>query len=185
MIEMYKTAFDKHFSGNRSTLSVGICIAKPSEKIKIMLETAEEKLGSAKHMMKQEKFAKESGSLSFAVMDSYEGVSVSHEKRSMIPYSYEQLGSVSDFVKGLQKKEMKTHVRNIAEAYANTESSDEMSLFYRYVNAKQTKEAKCIKMPEISGYIRRDGYYENDSGQDISFREDIIDLMNYYKAISL
>lgn len=185
LIRMYKEAYDEHFTGNQSTLSVGICIAKPSEKIKIMLETAEEKLKSAKHMMKQEKFAKDSGSLSFAVMDSYEGVSASHEKRSMLPYSYEQLIPVLKFVKDLQNKEMKTRIRNIAEAYANAESTAEMSLFYRYVNAKESKVEKRIRMPEIPGYIRRDGYYENDSGLDVAFWEDIIDFMNYYDGNTL
>lgn len=180
LIRMYKEAFDEHFAENQSTLSVGICIAKPSEKIKIMLETAEEELKNAKHMMKQEEFAKESGSLSFAVMDSYEGVSASHEKRSMLPYSYEQLIPVLKFVEGLQTKEMKTRIRNIAEAYANVESSAEMSLFYRYVNAKESKAVKRIRMPDIPGYVRHDGYYENCSGQDVAFWEDIIDLMNYY-----
>ncbi len=180
LIRMYKEAYDEHFTGNQSTLSVGVCIAKPSDKIKIMLETAEEKLKDAKRLMKHEKFAKERGSLSFAVMDSYEGSLTSHENRSMLPYSYDQLLSVLKFVKDLQNKEMKTRIRNIAEAYANVESSAEMSLFFQYVNSKESKVEKQIRMPEIPGYVRRDGYYENDSGQDVAFWEDIIDLMNYY-----
>lgn len=180
LIRMYKEAYDEHFTGNQSTLSVGVCIAKPSEKIKIMLETAEDKLKDAKHMMKQEKYAKESGSLSFAVMDSYEGVSAEYGKRSMLPYSYEQLIPVLKFVKELQAKEMKTRIRNIADAYANAESSIEMSLFFQYVNAKESKVEKQIGMPEIPGFVRCEGYYENDSGQDVAFWEDIIDLMNYY-----
>ena len=145
-----------------------------------MLETAEDKLKDAKHMMKQEKYAKESGSLSFAVMDSYEGVSAEYGKRSMLPYSYEQLIPVLKFVKELQAKEMKTRIRNIADAYANAESSIEMSLFFQYVNAKESKVEKQIGMPEIPGFVRCEGYYENDSGQDVAFWEDIIDLMNYY-----
>ena len=52
LIRMYKEAYDEHFTGNQSTLSVGVCIAKPSEKIKVMLETAEEKLKDAKKLMK-------------------------------------------------------------------------------------------------------------------------------------
>ena len=182
LIRLYKEAYDNHFIGNQSTLSVGICIAKPSEKIKIMLETAEEKLKDAKNMMKQEKYAGASGSLSFAVMDSYEGVSASHEKRSMLPYSYEQLIPVLQFVKNLQTGEMRTRIRNIADAYTNVESADEMSLFFRYVNAKESKEDKRIRMPDIPGYVRRDGYYENDSGSDVAFWEDIMDLINYYNA---
>jgi hypothetical protein len=145
-----------------------------------MLETAEDKLKDAKHMMKQEKYAEESGSLSFAVMDSYEGVSAEYGKRSMLPYSYEQLIPVLKFVKELQAKEMKTRIRNIADAYANVESSIEMSLFFQYVNAKESKVEKQIRMPEIPGFVRCEGYYENDSGQDVAFWEDIIDLMNYY-----
>lgn len=181
LIRLYKEAYDGHFAGNRSTLSVGICIAKPSDKIKVMLETAEDKLKEAKHLMKQDEYAKASGSLSFAVMDSYEGVSAAYQKqRSMLPYSYEQLLPVLNFVKDLQKKGMKTRIRNIADAYMNVESAAEMSLFFRYVNAKETKENKRIRMPEIPGYICRDGYYENGSGQDAAFWEDIIDLVNYY-----
>lgn len=180
MIRMYKEAYDERFAGNQSTLSVGVCIAKPSEKIKIMLEAAEDKLKLAKRMMKQEKYAEASGSLAFAVMDSYEGASAFHKKRSMLPYSYEQLMPVLKFVKSLQTKDVKTRIRNIAEAYANIESSAEMSLFYRYVNAKESKEAKRIRMPEIPGYTLCDGYYENDSGEDKAFWEDIIDLINYY-----
>ena len=180
LIQMYKEAFDGHFAGNRSTLSVGICIAKPSEKVKIMLETAEEKLKDAKHLMKQEQYAGASGSLSFAVMDSYEGASAVHGKRTMLPYSYEQLIPVLRFVGQLQRREMKTRIRNIAEAYANVESSAEMSLFFRYINAKESKAEKRITMPEIPGYVRCDGFYETPSGQDTAFWEDIIDLMNYY-----
>lgn len=180
LIRMYKEAYDEHFTGNLSTLSVGVCIAKPSEKIKIMLETAEDKLKDAKHMMKQEKYEKESGSLSFAVMDSYEGVSALHGKRSMLPYSYEQLMPVLKFVESLQNMNIKTRIRNIADAYANAESSDEMSLFFRYINAKESKVEKRIRMPEIHGYVRHDGYYVKDNGDDVSFWEDIIDLMNYY-----
>lgn len=182
LIRLYKEAYDRHFDGNRSTLSVGICIAKPSDKIKVMLETAEDKLKDAKHMMKQDEYAGESGSLSFAVMDSYEGVSAVHEKRSMLPYSYEQLLPVLAFTENLQIRDMKTRVRNIADAYANVESAAEMSLFFRYVNAKETKKEKRIKMPEIPGYVRREGYYENMNGQDVAFWEDIIDLMKYYDA---
>ena len=181
LIRMYKEAYDEHFTGNQSTLSVGVCIAKPSEKIKVMLETAEEKLKDAKKLMKQEKFTGESGSLSFAVMDSYEGVSAEYGKRSMLPYSYEQLIPVLKFVKDLQSKEMKTRIRNIAEAYANAESSAEMSLFFRYINAKESKAEKRITMPEVPGYILHDGYYEKDS-DDVAFWEDIIDLMNYYDS---
>ena len=147
-----------------------------------MLETAEDKLKDAKHMMKQDEYAGESGSLSFAVMDSYEGVSAVHEKRSMLPYSYEQLLPVLAFTENLQIRDMKTRVRNIADAYANVESAAEMSLFFRYVNAKETKKEKRIKMPEIPGYVRREGYYENMNGQDVAFWEDIIDLMKYYDA---
>ena len=180
LIRMYKEAFDDHFTGNQSTLSVGACIAKPSEKIKIMLETAEDKLKDAKHMMKQDEFAEESGSFSFAIMDSYEGVSAEHKKRSMLPYSYEQLIPLLKFVKVLQTKDMKTRIRNIAEAYANVESTDEMGLFFKYVNAKESKEDKRIRMPEIPGYTRCDGYYVNDSGEDLSFWEDIIDFVNFY-----
>ena len=182
LIRLYKEAYDRHFDGNRSTLSVGICIAKPSDKIKVMLETAEDKLKDAKHMMKQDEYAGESGSLSFAVMDSYEGVSAVHEKRSMLPYSYGQLLPVLAFTENLQIRDMKTRVRNIADAYANVESAAEMSLFFRYVNAKETKKEKRIKMPEIPGYVRREGYYENMNGQDVAFWEDIIDLMKYYDA---
>lgn len=182
LIRLYKEAYDRHFDGNRSTLSVGICIAKPSDKIKVMLETAEDKLKDAKHMMKQDEYAEESGSLSFAVMDSYEGVSAVHEKRSMLPYSYEQLLPVLAFTENLQIRDMKTRVRNIADAYANVESAAEMSLFFRYVNAKETKKEKRIKMPEIPGYVRREGYYENMNGQDVAFWEDIIDLMKYYDS---
>lgn len=180
LIRLYKEAFDGHFAENHSTLSVGVCIAKPSDKIKIMLETAEDKLKDAKRMMKQEKFANESGSLSFVVMDSYEGATASHEIRSMLPYSYEQLIPVLKFVKDLQPKEMKTRIRNIADAYANISSSEEMSLFFRYVNAKQSKPEKRISMPEIPMYKRHDGYYETDSGKYVAFWEDIIDLMNFY-----
>lgn len=185
LIRMYKEAYDEHFNENKSTLSVGVCIAKPSEKIKIMLETAEDKLKDAKHMMKQKKYAEESGSLSFAVMDSYEGVSAGYGKRSMLPYSYEQLIPVLKFVKDLQTKEMKTRIRNIADAYANVESAAEMSLFFKYVNAKESKAEKRIRMPEIPGYIRRDGYYENDRREDVALWEDIIDLMNYYDGNKL
>ncbi len=180
LIWLYKKAYDEHFDSNHSTLSVGICIAKPSDKIKVMLETAEDKLKDAKRMMKQDEFVDKSGSLSFAVMDSYEGVSATYQKqRSMLPYSYEQLLPVLEFAKKMRSMGMKTRIRNIAEAYANVESPAEMSLFFQYINAKEKKEKKRIITPEIPGYTRCDGYYENGSGQDAAFWEDVIDLMNY------
>lgn len=181
LIRLYKEAYGGHFPGNKSTLSVGVCIAKPDEKIKVMLETAEDRLADAKHLMKLPAYAKSSGSLSFSVLDSYEGVSAAYAKRrSMLPYSYEQLLPVLKFAKDMKNKKMNTRIRNIAEAYANTESSAEMSLFFRYVNAKETQDRKRIQIPEIPGYTRCDGYYQDNSGNDTAFWEDIIDLMKYY-----
>lgn len=181
LIALYKSAFDAHFAGNRSTLSVGICIAKPSDKVKVMLEAAEGRLKKAKSQMRLPENAAGSGSLSFTVMGSYEGVSAGYAKRrSMLPYTYEQLLPVLAFVKKWQPHKITTRIRNIADAYANAESPEEMRIFFRYVNAKETTPEKRIVLPEIPGYKRCDGYYENDAGEDSAFWEDIIDLMKFY-----
>ena len=181
LIGFYKQAFDAHFAGNHSTLSVGICIAKPKDKIKVMLEAAEEELRRAKHLMKQDDYANASGSLSFVVMDSYEGVSTTHGTRSMLPYSYEQLLPVLEFADHMRENNLSSRIRNIAEAYTNAESAAEMALFFRYINAKEKDDGKRIRMPEIPGYMRRDGFYEDKNGNTVSFWEDIIDLMNFHK----
>lgn len=181
LLRLYKDAFGAHFGAGRSTLSAGICIAKPNTPVKVMLGAAEEQLRGAKQLMKNPAFAGHGGSLSFTVMDSAGSNAASFGARSMRPYTYKQLMPVTAFARTLQQKGLTARVRAAAEAFSRAGSEAEMRLFFQYLNAKEQDPEKRLRMPEIEGYTRMDGYYRTADGKCCAFWEDIIDLMQYLK----
>lgn len=177
MIERYNNAFAEKYLGSSSTLSVGICIAKPNTPIKIMLEAAEEELDKAKKLVKDTGCT---GSLSYVIFDSYEGVSGERGKWTLLPYSLEAAKQILDYAAKLRKNgTLQTRLRNIANAFRNAESETESDLFFEYTNAKESKEGNKLKLPTIHGYQLKNCYYINANGATCHIWEDLLDLIKF------
>lgn len=177
MIERYNKAFAAKYPGSNSTLSVGICIAKPNTPIKIMLEAAEDELDKAKKLVRETGCA---GSLSYVIFDSYEGVSGERGRWTLLPYSLDGAKQIMSFADTLRKNgTLQTRLRNIASAFRNAESDTEASLFFEYINAKETKAENKIKLSAIHGYQLKGCYYENTAGQACCIWEDLLDLIKF------
>lgn len=157
LIKEYNRRFAEKFPSCRSTLSVGTCIAKSGTPIKVMLEAAEDKLSDAKEKVKRENC---SGSLSYTILKGYNS---GGSKNGMLPFSAEEAESVLDYVRIVKNNNTATtRINNIAEAYETAESIEEANMFFAYMNAKEDKAEKRIKLPYIKGYNIVGGCYEKD-----------------------
>lgn len=177
MIERYNKAFADKYPGSNSTLSVGICIAKPNTPIKIMLEAAEDELDKAKKLVRETGCA---GSLSYVIFDSYEGVSGERGRWTLLPYSLDAAKQIIVFADELRKNgNLQTRLQNIASAFRNAESDTEASLFFEYINAKENKAENKIELYAIHGYQQKSCYYENAAGKACYIWEDLLDLIKF------
>ncbi|MGN0692684.1 MAG: hypothetical protein ACI4K7_10085 [Oscillospiraceae bacterium] len=82
------------------------------------------------------------------------------------------------FAKDIRDREMKTRLRNILDAFTSAESSEEAELFLNYTNAKEKYDNKKIKLPDINGYEKTDGYYIRN-GKKYYIWSDVIQLPDY------
>ena len=187
MIRLYQKKFQQKFPETNSTLSVGICIAKDSTPVQVMLETAEEELDSAKALVRQSE-TEIGGSLSFRILNTYEGSSADRGNTTLLPYSIENAEKILDFSNQLQNQlhgdTMKTRLRNLSAAFHMADSTEEASLFFQYTNAKESDEKKKIQnLPSLDGYqSKNDGFYTKGSDkQSYYIWEDLIDLVKYGK----
>lgn len=150
LIKKYQKAFADKFPGTDSTLSVGICIAKPNTPIKVVLEAAEDELSKAKKLVRENGGK---GSVSFNVLQSYEGTVSDKGNGTLNPYSVTALDQILDFSeKVYAKQDMKTRLQNLLTAYIESDVKEETELYFSYINAKTDDRKKRIKLPEIDGY---------------------------------
>ncbi len=177
LIDKYKTTFFDKFKDKNSTLSVGLCIAKPNTPVKVMLEVAEEELSLAKNLAKTDVNC--SGSLSFRTFNTYEGSLFSREDKTLLPYTYEAATQIIKFANKLgDSGDIKTHLQNLSEAFKLSESSLEANMFFNYTNAK-SKDNK-LELPKISGYTLNGAFYTRNGENDLRFIwDDLLDVLAY------
>lgn len=175
MIERYNAAFR-----SKSTLSVGICIAKPNTPVKIMLEAAEEQLKAAKRLVRETDCK---GSLSYVIFDSYEGVTGDRGRWTLLPYSLDSAKQILLYADKMKNDTAKTRLRNISHAFQNAESDEESELFFSYLNAKETDTNKRIRLPDIDGYERNGCFYrkyDKETGyKKCCIWDDLLDLIEF------
>ncbi len=177
MMERYNNAFAEKYPSSKSTLSVGICIAKPNTPIKIMLEAAEEELAKAKALVRKTDCK---GSLSYVIFDSYEGVSGTRGRWTLLPYPLDAAKELLRMADQLRKKgTVKTRLRNIAAAFRDAESDVEADLFFQYTNAKESNIGNRLQLPELPGYQLHDCFYQNADGTSCCIWEDLLDLIEF------
>lgn len=167
LIKKYNSQFEKYGSrDNISTLSAGIAVAKHKTPVQVILEKAENELQKAKDLAKQKK--DNCGSLSFVIMDTFDGgdnIYAKHNKEiknTMLPYSAETAEDIVNFALGIKKRNGKTRIRNILDAFDNAESVEESELFLRYMNAKEKESENRIELSDVRGYEKSVGYYINN-----------------------
>lgn len=191
LIKEYNNKFKKqNVSENEnkyeSTMSVGVCIAKSNTPLRIMLEVAEDKLAEAKELAKiNNANGKDTGTISYAVLDDPTETTESAEtlynlKSTLAPYSTEDMENLIDYIVGLKKiKNVKSALRNIYDAYVNSECLEEAYLFFNYRNAKDKKNK--IYEPVIDGWEKKDGKYFRNGTEAFVWR-DILELYNYVEG---
>ena len=182
LIEKYRKAFSEEFQRADSTLSVGFCIVKPKTPVKAALEVAEEEMSSAKKLVRENGGE---GSLSFRVFNTYEGSVSERGAETLMPYSVKAAEQLLDYSSSLHKMgDIKTRLQNMSEAFAKADIPEEASLFMDYNNAKESK-GKQLELPELDGYVLRDGYYTRNgkyqNGRIGYVWNDLIYLMKFGK----
>lgn len=161
LIEKYKKVFSKQFPDSESTLSVGFSIVKPNTPIKVALEVAEEELDAAKQLVRANN--DEDGSLSFRVLQTYEGAVSKRGKETLIPYSLTAAKKLLDYTAFLRRIQdintIKTRLQNLNQAFHDAACREEANLFLEYTNAKERELNKRLTLPDLDGYKLSDGYY--------------------------
>ena len=181
LIEEYNRVFKEKYPKSNSTLSVGVCIAKPKTPVKVMLEAAEEELSKAKELVKSTNC---SGSLSYVIFDSYEGVSGDRGRWTLLPYSLEAAKEILNMADKLRESNTgKTRINNLSEAFHKSEADAEANLFYEYTNAKSKKDNQ-IKLPKKFGRFELEkGFYKNtidkSDNKTYSIWDDLLDLIKF------
>lgn len=178
LVERYNNAFAQKFPDPdaKSTLSAGICIAKPDTPVKIMLEAAEDQLSAAKDLVKKEHCT---GSLSFQVLTTYENAVEGKQISTLLPYSLDVAKEILQYVSKLKQNKRldPSRLYNISEAFHQADLEIEASMFLDYTNCKDKK--KAVLPPEkLGGYVYKDGYYHKD-GKTYFIWDDLIDLMQF------
>lgn len=184
LIKKYEKAFADKFPGTDSTLSVGICIAKPNTPIKVVLEAAEDELSKAKKLVRENGGK---GSVSFNVLQSYEGAVSDKGNGTLNPYSVTALDQILDFSeKVYAKQDMKTRLQNLLTAYIESDVKEETELFFSYINAKTDDRKKRIKLPEIDGYNLDGTFYVRngnfETGTSAFIWKDLLRVIKFGKG---
>lgn len=166
----------------KSTMSVGVCIAKTHTPIRIMLEIAEEKLKSAKTQAKRDNAdGCDVGSVAFAILDNPtdmadDAVNKFGALSTLQPYRTDSAKQLLQVVRSLSARG-KTALRNIYNVYCNADVGEEAELFFKYHNAKAGNDAK-ITLPQIAGYTIENGLYCRN-GKKAFIWKDILDLLSF------
>ncbi|MBP0956199.1 MAG: hypothetical protein J5997_02400 [Oscillospiraceae bacterium] len=184
MIKKYNSKFEKYrASGQVSTMSAGIAIAKTDMPIRVVIDKAEEKLSEAKSIAKLKK--DNCGSISFDIMDTFDGdgselLDTSYGAAvSMLPYYTNTAEDIIRMTEIFAKNKNKTRLRNVLDAFLNAESAEEAELFLKYFNAKNT--GAPVELLPVEGYTAKDGFYVAPDGRRYIIWKDLITLMEFIK----
>lgn len=184
MIKKYNSRFEKYrSSGQVSTMSAGIAIAKTDMPIRVVIDKAEEKLSEAKSIAKLKK--DNCGSISFDIMDTFDGdgselLDTSYGAAvSMLPYYTDTAEDIIRMTEAFSKDKNKTRIRNVLDAFSNAESAEEAELFLRYFNAKNT--GSPVELLPVEGYTVKDGFYVAPDGKRYIIWKDLITMMEFIK----
>lgn len=183
LIEEYNRVFKEKYPESNSTLSVGVCIAKPKTPVKSMLEAAEDELSKAKQLVKNTNC---NGSLSYVIFDSYEGVSGNRGRWTLLPYSLEAAKVILKKADELRKSNSnKTRINNLSEAFHKSETDTEANLFYEYTNAKSLKGNRIYIPKRFGRFKLENGFYKNtideSDNKTYSIWDDLLDLIEFGK----
>lgn len=183
LIKKYNEVFSVFDSDkDKSTLSVGICIAKPKTPVKVMLEAAEEELAKAKELVKKTKCH---GSLSYVIFDSYEGSLGDRGRWTLLPYSLNAATEILQKADGFRESDSKkTRINNLSAGFRKAKTDSEASLFYNYINSKEKDKSKRIEIPATLGRFKlENGFYKNtiDETDDKTYAiwDDLLDLIKF------
>lgn len=181
MIKKYNSAFDKYRkSGQVSTMSAGIAIAKSDMPIRIIIDKAEDQLSKAKSIARLN--ANNCGSLSFEIMDTFDGGASDLPETSygaadtMLPYYTDAAEDIVGMARKFSEKKNKTRLRNVLDAFMNAESAEEADLFLKYFNAKGSGEA--VRLQPVAGYSVDGGSYVRDNKRYLVWK-DILTLLDF------
>ena len=166
----------------KSTMSVGVCIAKTNTPIRIMLQAAEDRLALAKELAKKDNAAGcDTGSIAYVILND-PSTAVGSEaankfglRTSMQPYNYNAAVQLMRMIRELAAKGNTSRIRNIYDAYCTADTNEEAELYFKYQNARSQK---TLTLPEIDGYTLQNGIYER-YGEKSFIWKDIIALWNF------
>lgn len=182
MIKKYNSAFEKYrTSGQVSTMSAGIAIAKTDMPIQIVIDKAEEKLSEAKSIAKLKK--DNCGSLSFEIMDTFDGgdtdsgMTSYNAAKTMLPYYTDTAEDIIKLAERFRQDKNKTRLRNILDAFMNADSAEEANLFLRYFNAKN--QGLPVTLSKAAGYCTDGGFYKDTDGNKYIVWNDILTMLDY------
>lgn len=184
MIKKYNSKFEKYrASGQVSTMSAGIAIAKNDMPVCVIIDKAEEKLSEAKSIAKLKK--DNCGSLSFEIMDTFDGeygvqpVTSYGAVESMLPYYTDTAEDIIEMTERFAREKNKTMIRNILDAFINAESAEEANLFLNYYNAKNNSAE--VKLLPVAGYTAEGGFYADPDGKKSIIWKDLITIIDFIK----
>lgn len=182
MIEKYNSQFEKYrSSGQVSTMSAGIAIAKYDMPIRIIIDKSKEKLSEAKSIAKLK--TDNCGSLSYEIIDTFDG-GTSDEPEipygaadTMLPFYTDTAKDIIAMADKFKREINKTRLRNVLDAFTSAESADEANLFLGYFNAKSTETA--VKLLPAAGYSVDGGFYVDSGGKKYIAWKDILTILDY------
>ena len=177
--EFYNEDIDKGYS----SMSFGICIAKPDTPIRVMLETAEKKLETAKFSsMYTYGKVDTRGQRAFAVLDSQTNLTDDKKTKfgalaTLQSYSKEEEYFLSQTAKSISKQGKTALVRQLYNTYCNADTADEAYLFFQYQNAKEPRPEYKISIPNDEFWISYEkGLYKRWDGEGFLWK-DVLDWL--------
>ena len=113
-------------------------------------------------------------------MDSFESSEEDEEKikSTMLPYLTENAVKIVKFAEKHRDNSRKTGLRNILDAFSDSESELEANLFLEYYKAKNSE--KNLELPELDKYTLNGGYYiSKETNQYCYIWKDLINLIDF------
>ena len=168
---------DKNFT----SMSFGVCIAKPDTPIRVMLETAWELLEIAKDSSKHSYGTiGDKGQRAFAVLDGQTNL-MNNKKNNFgamstcQSYSEEEESFFARTVASIPKAGKTAAVRKMYNTYCNADTAEEAYLAFQYQNAKEPVAECRISLPNDDLWMSHEkGIYKTWEGEGFMWK-DILD----------
>lgn len=182
MIRKYNSRFEKYrSSGQVSTMSAGIAVAKTKMPIRIIIDKAEEMLSEAKGIAKLKPDS--CGSLSFEIMDTFDGGESDTHTTSygagytMLPYYTDAAEDIAAMALQFKRDQSRSGLRNVLDAFMNSQSAEEADLFLKYFNVRG--KGTEVKPLPIAGYSVDGGFYTDNNGKKYFVWKDILTMLDF------